>query len=143
MSPSHPRIVSLNSIHIHHEHNLSVDQEGRPLGTCGTGSEFFGVRPYHPGDEMRAIHWKVPSPKGVMYGQEFEATATTGSQFFWTPTRRTSDSNEIANNFEFLITAAASLYRLSEQKNMLPLVFQQPPPETVAMHENGDATGTV
>ena len=54
----YPGTVRLDSLQLQAESNPMPSFDGRPLGQSGHGQEFFGVRPYRPGDEIRFIHWK-------------------------------------------------------------------------------------
>ena len=88
---------------------LSLTGDGRPLGHSGMGSDFFGVRPYRPGDEMRSIHWRLSAAKRKLMVREFEASAidriviildTDAASVGWDPAE---------NNFEALVSLAASI----------------------------------
>ena len=88
---------------------LSMTGDGRPLGYAGMGSDFFGVRPYRPGDEIRYVHWRLSAAKQKLMVREFEASAieriilildTDAASVGWDPAE---------NNFEALVSLAASI----------------------------------
>ena len=70
-----PRIMPLASLAAPDKSGGLADVEGRKQGRAGSGAEFFGVRPYRIGDEVRHIHWKATAAKGQLMVKEFEASA--------------------------------------------------------------------
>lgn len=44
-----------------------------PSSHPGAGIEFHGIRPYHPGDLPRRIHWPTSTRRGDLYVTEFAA----------------------------------------------------------------------
>ncbi len=49
-------------------------QDPRPVPTRGHGMELYGVREYHPGDDLRHVHWKATAHLGKLSIKEFEGT---------------------------------------------------------------------
>ena len=86
-----------------------ADAEGRNLGRAGQGKDFFGVRPYRIGDEVRHIHWKSTASKGILMVKEFEASAVDQIVIFLDTEKKKISGEPADNNFEFLITCAASI----------------------------------
>src|SRR5258706_15919748 len=44
-----------------------------PARVGGSGTEFFGVREYHPGDPPRAINWRASAhQEDILYANEFQ-----------------------------------------------------------------------
>ena len=105
----YPRIVALDSIHLPKRGSRTSSFDGRPLGQSGLGQEFFGLRPYRPGDEIRFIHWKGTAAKGELMIREFEAN-TVDQVVILLDTRASLIGNDpVENNFEYLISVAATL----------------------------------
>ena len=102
--------------------------------------DFFGVRPYHPGDEMRAIHWKSSAAKGCIMVKEFEATTIDRITLILDTDEKNVGFDDIENNFEFLITAAASITDYLSKK-YCALTFFAGSNENGILRENGDAAG--
>lgn len=48
-----------------------------PSKSLGPGSEFFELRPYAPGDELRRINWKASAKRGRLISNEFETERVT------------------------------------------------------------------
>ena len=86
-----------------------TDSEGRNLGRAGQGKDFFGVRPYRIGDEVRHIHWKSTAAKGTLMVKEFEASAVDQIVILLDTENKKVSREPADNNFEFLISCAASI----------------------------------
>ena len=102
--------------------------------------DFFGVRPYHPGDEMRAIHWKSSAAKGCIMVKEFEATTVDRIMLILDSNAGSIGYDDIENNFEYLITAAASITDFLSRK-YCALTFFTYSEDSGILRENGDAAG--
>ena len=135
-----PKIEPLEHLHLRNDRRTGSDQDGRPLGHAGSGMDFFGVRPYHPGDEMRAIHWKSSAAKGCIMVKEFEATTIDRIILILDSDRQSIGYDDIENNFEFLITAAASITDFLSRK-YCALTFFTESEDCGFLRENGDAAG--
>ena len=135
-----PKIEPLEHLHLRNDRRTGSDQDGRPLGHAGSGMDFFGVRPYHPGDEMRAIHWKSSAAKGCIMVKEFEATTIDRIILILDSDRQSIGYDDIENNFEFLITAAASITDFLSRK-YCALTFFTASEDCGFLRENGDAAG--
>ncbi len=135
-----PKIEPLESLRLRPDCTSSLDQEGRPLGRAGSGMDFFGVRPYHPGDEMRAIHWKSSAAKGCIMVKEFEASAIDRVTLILDTNEKNVGFDDIENNFECLITAAASITDYLS-KTYCALTFFAGSNDSGILRENGDAGG--
>ena len=48
-----------------------------PSRNLGPGTEFFELRPYLPGDELRRINWKASAKQGRLVTNEFETERVT------------------------------------------------------------------
>ena len=104
-----PQIRPLHDLPTGCGRQLSMTGDGRLLGHAGLGSDFFGVRPYRPGDEIRFVHWRLSAAKQKLMVREFEASAmeqivlildTDAASVGWDP---------VENNFEALVSLAASI----------------------------------
>lgn len=135
-----PKIQPLENLHLRNDHRSGNDQEGRPLGHAGSGMDFFGVRPYHPGDEMRAIHWKSSASKGCIMVKEFEATTVDRIMLLLDSDGKNVGYDDIESNFEYLINAAASITDYLSRK-YCALTFFTTSMESGMLRENGDAAG--
>ena len=135
-----PKVEVLTTLHLRNDLRSGSDQDGRPLGHAGSGMDFFGVRPYHSGDEMRAIHWKSTAAKGCIMVKEFEATTIDRIMLILDTNEKDIGYDDINNNFEYLITAAASITDYLSQK-YCALTFFTTSRESGILRENGDAAG--
>ena len=134
-----PQIRPLHELPSGHGGQLSMTGDGRPLGHAGMGSDFFGVRPYRPGDEIRFVHWRLSAAKQKLMVREFEASAidrivlildTDAASVGWDPAE---------NNFEALVSLAASISEyFASQYCFLTLYTCF---EGNLMQINGDAAG--
>ncbi len=105
----HPKTVRLDAIELHPRGARSSGADGRPLGQSGQGQEFFGLRPWRPGDEIRFIHWKGTAAKRQLMIREFEAN-TVDQVVILLDTRKELVGNDPReSNLEFLVSLAASL----------------------------------
>lgn len=68
-----PRVFTVHSRL--HRSGDSQRQPGRmELRRSGPSPEFFGVREYQPGDDLRWVHWPATARRGKLIIREFEAT---------------------------------------------------------------------
>src|SRR5437016_13423600 len=78
----------------------------------GEGSEFYGIREYHPGDPLRRVHWRSSARMGRLAVVEYEHDVSVDLTLVL-DARRGSDvgfGSETA--LEMAVTVAASLARL-------------------------------
>lgn len=104
-----PKIVCPRFLPTDSTSSNSVNREGRILGHAGLGSDFFGVRPYRPGDEIRYVHWKMTASKQELMVREFEASTTDRIILILDSCAQSVGFDETENNFETLISTAASI----------------------------------
>ena len=112
----HPRIMPLQSLATANKSGGLPDAEGRNMGRAGNGPEFFGVRPYRIGDEVRHIHWKSTATKGKLMVKEFEASAVDQIVILLDTEKKSKSQEPCSNNFEFLISCAASITEYLSRK---------------------------
>lgn len=111
-----PEIFPLESLYGADVNGGVPDPEGRNQGVSGRGTEFFGVRPYRMGDEVRHIHWKSTASQGRLMVKEFEAAAVDQIVILLDTGRKSVSPEPLKNNFEFLVSCAASLAHFLEDK---------------------------
>lgn len=104
-----PRIEMLERLPVSRERRHSDGGEGRLLGYAGIGGDFFGVRPYRYGDEFQHIYWRGSAARNRLMVKEFEASVTEKIHIFLDCCRTGVGQDEVDNNFEHLVSAAASI----------------------------------
>lgn len=112
----HPEIMPIESLAVVNKSGGLPDAEGRNQGRAGNGPEFFGVRPYRIGDEVRHIHWKSTASKGQLMVKEFEASAVDQIVILLDTEKEFKSQEPCDNNFEFLISCAASITEYLSRK---------------------------
>lgn len=111
-----PRDLAPDSLEAADKRGGIPDAEGRPLGHAGKGMEFFGVRPYRIGDEIRHIHWKSTATKGKLMVKEFEASAVDQIVILLDTDEKKISPEPCDNNLEFLIACANSINEFLSRK---------------------------
>ena len=70
----HPRIVHLPNL----DAGVARDLEGQPSGQIVDDDlDFYGLREYRPGDDVRNVHWLSSSKTGTLMIRQYEATRRT------------------------------------------------------------------
>jgi uncharacterized protein (DUF58 family) len=81
-----------------------------PARAGGTGTEFFGVREYQPGDPSRAINWRVSARHiDKFYANEFQQERVADVGIILDGRLRTNEFARGHSLFEYSVQAAASL----------------------------------
>jgi len=81
-----------------------------PARAGGTGTEFFGVREYHPGDPPRAINWRASAhEEDVLYANEFQHERVADVGIILDGRLRTNEFARHHSLFEYSVQAAAAL----------------------------------
>jgi uncharacterized protein (DUF58 family) len=70
----YPRIGILNR-HLALEYRESIESGAMTSNRRGGADEFYGVREYRPGDNIRAIHWRSSARRGELMIREMAANA--------------------------------------------------------------------
>ncbi|QSH41247.1 DUF58 domain-containing protein [Lentisphaerota bacterium ZTH] len=104
-----PEITCLTSLPVTNRQQTAPDTEGRPLATSGQGQDFYGIREYRHGDEMRFIHWKATAAKRQLMVKEFEANTTDRIIIVLDNFQESIGIDPLDNNFEYLIRTTASI----------------------------------
>ena len=105
----YPHVVHLESIQLHPAGAHTPGTDGRPLGRSGQGQEFFGLRPYRPGDEIRFIHWRGTAAKQRLMIREFEANTVDQVVILLDTYAPLVGNDPRENNLEYLVSMASSL----------------------------------
>lgn len=83
-----------------------------PARVGGTGTEFFGVREYHPGDPPRAINWQASAhhaDAGMLYTNQFQQERVADVGIILDGRKRTNEFTRGHSLFEYSAQAAAAL----------------------------------
>ena len=81
-----------------------------PARVGGAGTEFFGVREYHPGDPTRAINWRASAHHDdVLYANEFQQERAADVGIILDGRLRTNEFARGHSLFEYSVQAAAAL----------------------------------
>jgi uncharacterized protein (DUF58 family) len=83
-----------------------------PARVGGAGTEFFGVREYHPGDPPRAINWRASAHHAdddQLYSNEFQQERVADVGIILDGRVRTNEFARGHSLFEFSVQAAAAL----------------------------------
>ncbi len=98
------------------------DSGNRPRPTLSRGDEFYALREYVPGDDIRYISWRVSARLGELIVRELEP-GSVRSVVLIVDTRGVPMSIEADDRFELAIEVAASLaVAFLEQQYSLALV---------------------
>ncbi|MFR5004337.1 MAG: DUF58 domain-containing protein [Bifidobacterium dentium] len=70
----HPQTVLLNALNA----GIPRDLEGQPSGEIVDDDlDFYGLREYEPGDDVRNVHWLSSAKTGSLMIRQYEATRRT------------------------------------------------------------------
>ena len=70
----HPQTVMLNTLNA----GIPRDLEGQPSGEIVDDDlDFYGLREYEPGDDVRNVHWLSSAKTGTLMIRQYEATRRT------------------------------------------------------------------
>ncbi len=135
-----PRTVDIPALTLRQNRKVMPGHDGRPLGIAGLGNDFFGIRPYRHGDEMRFVHWKSTAAKQHLMVMEMEASTVDRVAIVLDTHAPDVGIDDYENNFEFLISIAATITNyLSNIYCFLSFFASISNEQTADIH--GDATG--
>ncbi len=83
-----------------------------PARVGGSGTEFFGVREYQPGDSPRAINWRASAHHAdadMLYANEFQQERAADVGVILDGRLRTNEFSRGHSLFEYSVQAAAAL----------------------------------
>ncbi len=91
----------------------------------GTGTDFYGIREYQPGDELRRIHWKATARRNRLAVVEFEENLT-GNLTVLLDAEAGNDFGEGKDtSFELAVRIAAALINDSLQQGTTVRLFAE------------------
>jgi len=94
-----------------------------PSRLLGSGSDFYGLRPYVPGDEIRRINWKASARGFDLITNEFK-TERSGDVVIVIDARYDVGGNEGRRMVDLQVDAAASLAsHLLRQRNRVGMIY--------------------
>ena len=135
-----PRVADIPSLTLRQNRKVMPGHDGRPLGIAGLGNDFFGIRPYRHGDEMRFVHWKSTAAKQHLMVMEMEASTVDRVAIVLDTSAPDIGIDEYENNFEFLISIAATITNYLSSIYCFLSFFANISEEQIA-DIHGDATG--
>jgi len=104
-----PPVMRLHHVAIH-PRRTRVYAGTIPARAGGTGTEFFGVREYHPGDPTRAINWRASAHHDdVLYANEFQQERVADVGIVLDGRSRTNEFAHGHSLFEYSVQAAAAV----------------------------------
>jgi len=104
-----PPVMRLRHVAIH-PRRTRVYAGTIPARAGGTGTEFFGVREYHPGDPPRAINWRASAHHDdVLYANEFQQERVADVGIVLDGRSRTNEFAHGHSLFEYSVQAAAAV----------------------------------
>ena len=104
-----PPVMRLRHVAIH-PRRTRVYAGTIPARAGGTGTEFFGVREYHPGDPPRAINWRASAHHDdVLYANEFQQERVADVGIVLDGRSRTNEFAHGQSLFEYSVQAAAAV----------------------------------
>jgi len=91
----------------------SVEGTPRPLAPTPVGDEFFTMREYQPGDDVKKIHWRTTARQGrIMVRQEDRPSEPRAMVLLDDRRRSHVRRSDGADSFEACVSSAASLIHL-------------------------------
>lgn len=99
----HPKTVMLNTLNA----GIPRDLEGQPSGEIVDDDlDFYGLREYEPGDDVRNVHWLSSAKTGALMIRQYEATRRTDTAL----TISVSPDDYVSSDeFELAVSVHASI----------------------------------
>jgi uncharacterized protein (DUF58 family) len=104
----YPRPLPLPSIYLQGLASYRL-REQRTAPFAGGAQEFYGIRPYQYGDDLRHIHWKSTARTGRLAIKEFEQRVSTAATIILDLHRDAHRGVGAQSTLEYAVTIAASL----------------------------------
>ena len=99
----HPAIVRLDAL----DAGVARDLEGQPSGQIVDDDlDFYGLREYTPGDDVRNVHWLSTAKTGTLMIRQYEATRRTDTSITLDVA---PDDYADENEFELAVSIHASI----------------------------------
>lgn len=90
---------------------------------AGEAGDFYGVRPYQQGDELRHIHWKTTAHSGRLSIKQYQRRATAATTIYLDCAAQAHASGEQGSTLEQCVQAAADFAGyVCEERSPLRLV---------------------
>ncbi|TMK53942.1 MAG: DUF58 domain-containing protein [Actinobacteria bacterium] len=91
----------------------SVEGTPRPLAPTPVGDEFFTMREYQPGDDVKKIHWRTTARQGRLMVRQEDRPSEPRAMVLLDDRRRShARRSDGADSFEACVSSAASLVHL-------------------------------
>jgi hypothetical protein len=91
----------------------SVEGTPRPLAPTPVGDEFFTMREYQPGDDVKKIHWRTTARQGRLMVRQEDRPSEPRAMVLLDDRRRSHARRaDGADSFEACVSSAASLVHL-------------------------------
>ena len=104
-----PPVIRLQHVTIH-PRRTRVYAGSIPARAGGSGTEFFGVREYQPGDSPRIINWRLSAhQEDMLYANEFQQERVADVGIVLDGRLRTNEFARGHSLFEYSVQAAAAL----------------------------------
>jgi uncharacterized protein (DUF58 family) len=104
----YPRPLPLRTTDLIGSHSLGLT-EAEKLASAGSGSDFYGIRDYRPGDERRRIHWKSTARLGKLAVIEYQQGSAEDVVIVLDLKQGTEVGRGKDTTLEYAVKAAASL----------------------------------
>ncbi len=92
----------------------------------GAGSEFWGIREYVPGDEVRRINWKASARFGRLYSNEYQGERSGDVIIVLDARRESAVGSQTDNAVEIGVRAALGVAQhVLDSKNRVGLIVQR------------------
>ena len=104
----YPRPLPLPSVYLQGLASYRL-REQRTAPFAGGAQEFYGIRPYQYGDDLRHIHWKSTARTGRLAIKQFEQRVSTAATIILDLHRDVHRGMGAQSTLEYAITIAASL----------------------------------
>ncbi|PWG64431.1 DUF58 domain-containing protein [Bifidobacterium callitrichidarum] len=99
----HPKTVRLNTL----SSGVPRDLEGQPSGQIVDDDlDFYGLREYEPGDDVRNVHWLSSAKTGTLMIRQYEATRRTDTSVTMSVN---PDDYATSQEFEMAVSIHASI----------------------------------
>lgn len=127
----YPRVVPLGLLSLHDSRTEGrVEQRPQMIG----GSEFRGTREYHPGDDLRRVHWRSTARRGEMIVVEYEEPATADLFVILDVSAGSEVGSGMVTTLETGVTMAASVVAHElDHGNAVGLHLDGDPPRSFAL----------
>jgi uncharacterized protein (DUF58 family) len=97
----------------------SIEGTPQPIAPTGAGDDFFTMREYQPGDDVKKIHWRTTARQGRMMVRQEDRPSEPQAMILLDDRRRVHARRaDGADSFEAAISSAASLIHLFSSQGL-------------------------